>query len=132
MAPLAEAREVDDRRDHHQSTNADTLALQGVGDFRRTKATIALAGDELDRRLPSGLLDPLADEDGKRLGVAVDRPEPPAGVIAACRDPAVAGAGRIDEDEIGEVEPGLRIRLQQRRRPNPPGTGAPPPPAAPP
>src|SRR3954453_9793472 len=115
MPPLAEASEVDDRRDHHQAANADALALQLARDLRRAKAAIAFAGDEFDRRLPSGLLDPFANEDRERLGVAVDRPEPPAGTLAARGDPAVAGAGRIDEDEIGKIEPALRVRLQRRR-----------------
>src|SRR5215472_14308992 len=116
MLALAEAGEVEDRRDHHQAADADALPLQLARDLRGAEATIAFPGDELDRRLPALLLDPLANEDRKRIGIAVDRPEAATHVVAARRDAAVARAGRIDEDEIGEVEPGLAVRHELRRR----------------
>ena len=114
VARFAEIGEVDHRRDHHQAADADALILEQMRDLRRAKAAIAFAGDELDRLLAPGLLDPFADEHGERLGVAVDRPEAPATLIAARRNPAVAGAGRIDEHEVGEVEPGLGVGDQPR------------------
>src|SRR5262249_57828460 len=81
----------------------------------RGNPAVALADDELYRGLPSRLLDPFADEDGERFGIAVDRPEVPAHVVPFCRDPAVAGPGRVDEDQVGEIEPGLAVRPQHRR-----------------
>src|SRR5262249_52057384 len=101
---------------HHQAADADALVLQQlVRDLWGTKPAVAFAGDELDRLLPPGLLDPFADEDSERIGVAVDRPELAPALIAGGRDAAVAGAGRVDEQEIGEVEPGRGVRLQHRR-----------------
>ena len=44
-----------------------------------------------------------ADEIGERLGVLLDAVE--IVLVLAVADAAVAGADRIDEDEVGEVEP---------------------------
>ena len=57
------------------------------------------------------LLQPAADHERDRIDVAVDGVEGLARVLAARDEAAVAGADGIDEDEIGEVEPGLRVRL---------------------
>src|SRR5438132_13357709 len=101
VAALAEVREIDHRRDHHQAANAEALRLQLARDLRGAEAAVAFASNELDRRVPARLLDPFADEDRERLGIAVDRPQAPPHVIAARRDAAVTGAGWIDEDESG-------------------------------
>ena len=49
----------------------------------------------------------------KAVDVALDGIEPLPHLIAADHA-AVAGAGRIDEDEIGEIEPGLGIGHEGR------------------
>ena len=61
------------------------------------------------------LLEPAADHERDRIGVAIDGVEALARVLAARDEAAVAGADGIDEDEIGEVEPGLGVRLHLGR-----------------
>ena len=89
-------------------------SLQLPHDLRGTEAAVALAGDEFRRFEAIVRLDPAAHGDGKRLDIAVDAVERAAHVVAA-EDAAIAGAGGIDEDEIGEIEPGVGIVDRHRR-----------------
>ena len=113
-------------------SRADTLVrLERAGQPRPAEAAIALADQELRRADAAGLLQPAAYDLGQRLDVALDRPEAPAQLLAWPREAAVASADRIDEDQVGEVEPGLGVRQDLRgcggqgrvtRHGQPPGT----------
>ena len=116
VAAVAAPAEIDHRRDHHQAAHRDALLVELAGELRGAEAAIAFARDEFLRGLPSVLLDPLAHEGREHVDVAVDRPELLAHLVAARDEAAVAGADRIDEHQVGEVEPGLGIGHQRRRR----------------
>src|SRR5205085_10683272 len=110
------------RRDEHRTVETDAgLFLHHPHERPDAAAAVALAGDE-DRRVPAVVLrEPAGHELTLLLEVAL-RPEvlvlgllPVAASSASALvvfllllldDAAEAGADRIDEDEIGEPEPG--------------------------
>src|SRR5215475_6369600 len=115
MRLLAAPGKIQHRRNHDEAGDADALlALQFGCDEWCAEAAIALADDELQRALASVFLDPLANEHRERGRVAVDRPELLAHRLAGYDEMAVAGADRIDEHEIGEVEPSVGVRHKIR------------------
>ncbi len=116
VAPVAAPAEVQHRRDHHKAADADALFAELAGKLRRAEASVALTGDECLRHLPSGLLDPFAHKGRKHVDIAIDRPELLAHVVTGIDEAAVAGAHRIDEHQIGEVEPGFGIGNNGRGR----------------
>ena len=63
---------------------------------------------------------PPPDEFGQRPQIALDAPKAArrlaSAVFAGGHGPAEAGADRIDEDEIGEAQPGVRVVDQARGR----------------
>ncbi len=91
------------------------IALQLFGDERPAEAAIALAGEEFRRAEAVLFLQPAHDEGREAVDIALDRIEALAHLIAA-DDAAIAGARRIDEDEVGEIEPGLGVRRQDGRQ----------------
>ena len=54
-------------------------------------------------------LEPAANGGGEDADVAIDGQEGSIGVIAGTGRAAVAGAGRVDEHQVGEREPGVGI-----------------------
>jgi len=115
-AGAGELAEVQQRRHQDQALDADAvLDLQLAHDLRSANAAIALARDVFRRGQPVVLLEPAADHQRDAVGVAVDGVERLARLLAARDETAVAGADGIDEDEIGEIEPGLRVRLHLGR-----------------
>jgi hypothetical protein len=95
-------------RGHQDPGNENALvALQQTRDFGGAKATVALAQDEFRRTGSAVLGDVQRDDFRHRLGVAVHAPECPGAI--GLGGPAPASADGIDQDEIGESEPGLRI-----------------------
>src|ERR1700733_8380076 len=88
---------------------AAMLDLQLANDLRSADAAIAFADNKFGRQQPVGLLQPAADRHGDRVDVAVDRKEPLASVLAGRDEAAIVVPDRIDENEVGEVEPGLGI-----------------------
>ena len=111
------SRIVEQGRDHDQPAHADALlGLQVAHDLRTADAAIALAGDEFRRQQAIVFFQPATDHQRDRADIAVDGIEPLAHIFAGRDETAVAGADGIDEDEIGEVEPGLGIGQQIRRR----------------
>src|SRR5436305_12682073 len=92
------------------------LELQLSHDLRPANAAIALACDVFRRGQPVVLLEPAADHQRNRIDIAIDRIEPLPRILTTRNKTAVAGADGIDEDEIGKVEPGLRVRLHLGRR----------------
>src|SRR6185437_14646762 len=108
--------EVEHGRDQDQSLDPDALlGLQIAHELGAANGAIAFAGDEFRRQQAVVFLEPAADHHGKRADVAVDGEEFLADVFAGRHEAAVTGADGIDEDEIGEVEPGLDIGLQLGR-----------------
>ena len=107
--------EIEDRRDQHEAAQSDSeIALEFLRHQRPTEAAIAFTREEFRRAKAVFLLQPAHDEGRESVDVALDRVKALAHLIAA-NDPAIAGAGRIDEHEIGEIEPGLAVRQQRRR-----------------
>ena len=117
QARAGKVAEVEQGRNQDQPAHADALlGLQIAHDLRTADAAIALAGDEFRRQQTIVFFQPAPDHQRDRADVAVDRVEPLAHILAGRDEAAVAGADGIDEDEIGEVEPGLGIGQQIRRR----------------
>ena len=109
MPALRQAREIQHRRNEHKPAHADALVLFKCAlDLQRAHAAVTLADEEFRRAPAAVLVDPFANEDGERIGVPVDRPDVAPRLVAADQ-PAVARPGRIDENEICEIKPGLRI-----------------------
>jgi hypothetical protein len=52
---------------------------------------------------------PPTDRFGDPVDIAVHAPEALAHFLALYQQPGIAGAGRVYEHEIGEIEPGIRI-----------------------
>src|SRR4051794_1185788 len=85
-----------------------------AGESRRARRAVALA-DEEERRLPALILRQVeADKLADRLDVALQT-EISLREFGA-RGAAVARADRIDEDEIGRVEPRLLVVNETERR----------------
>ena len=105
--------EVEHRRDQDQPLHADALLdLQVAHKFRPAYAAVALPGDEFRRRQAIVLFQPAPDRHRDRADVAVNGKELLAYVFAGRDEAAIAGADRIDVNKVGEVEPGLGVRLQ--------------------
>ena len=81
--------------------------LHGARDLGGAKAAVAFAEDEFRRADAVVLGDVKRDHLRHRLGVAAHAPERAAAV--GLGRPAPAGADRIDQHQIGEGEPGIRI-----------------------
>ncbi len=110
MAVLEAPAEIQHGRHHHHSAYADALlALQGARELGHAKPAIALADEEFGGDLPVLLLHPFADGDGQGRNVAVDGPEAAARIVPCLVGPAIASADRIEEDEVGEGQPALRV-----------------------
>src|ERR1041385_1349056 len=115
MTAIAPPAEIEHGRNHDEAAYANTLLVELSGELRRTKAAIAFARDEGARGLAALFLDPLAHEGRKHVDVAVDRPEMLAHVVAGVDEAAVTRADRIDEHQVGEVEPGVGIGNERGR-----------------
>src|SRR6202034_1017184 len=99
---------LEQRRYHQESRNDDTLiVLQRTGDFGRAETAVAFAENEFRRTGSAVFRDVERDDLGHRLGIAMYAPEEAAIVGLGC--PAPAGADRIDQDQIGESQPSIRI-----------------------
>ena len=117
MTAQAEIGKIQHRRDHDQPAHADALAAaERTRHLGHPEPAIAFADQKFDRTLPAIALDPFADRDRERVGVAVDRKKLAAHSVPACHDVAIARQDRIDKDQVGEVEPGLRIVDHRGRR----------------
>src|SRR4029077_1976214 len=101
-------RAFEHRRQHDDPRNHDALVvLHDARDLGGAKAAVAFAEDEF-RRADAAVLGHVKRDDFRhRFGVAVHAPERVAAV--GLGRPAPAGADRIDHDQIGEGEPGVRI-----------------------
>ena len=96
------------RRQHQNSRNHDALiALHVARDLGGAKAAVALAEDEFRRADAAVLGDVKRDHLRHRLGVAAHAPERAAAV--GLGRPAPAGADRIDQHQVSEGKPGVRI-----------------------
>ena len=105
------------RRDQDHAAEGEARhGLQRLRQARPTKAAVALAHEDPRRVEPAVGLQPPLDEDGERVDIALHRPELRAHRLVLAVEAAVAGAHRIDEDEVGEVEPGLGVGQQIGRR----------------
>ena len=96
-------------------TPTPVFGRERLGEAGRAKSAVAFADDEFRRGEPLVGREPFADDHAEGVDVAADRPEFLARLVSRGDDLAVAGARGVDEDEIGEIEPGLRI-VDERRR----------------
>ena len=133
VAVAAEHRVFHQRRDQDRAVRGDREVLgQAPGERGDPEAAIALAGDHLGRQpaLVAGQIEP--DELAEAVEIALHAPIV-AGLAlfrrllvalgAGFRHDAVAGADRIDEDEVSEGEPGVRVVAQADRRGRPGAVG---------
>ncbi len=104
--------EVERARDQHHAVEADARALQPVGDVRGAGRAVRLADQELGRAPAVVRRQPALDELGERARVLVDAVE--VGGLALAADPAEAGAGRVDEDQVGRAEQRAVVRHERR------------------
>ena len=97
------------RRRQHQDAGGDDalLALQHARDFGGAKSAIAFAKNEFGRTGAAVLGDIKRNDLGHGFRIAVNGPKV-AGVVRLGRA-APAGADRIDQHQIGERQPGIRI-----------------------
>ena len=101
-------RAFEQRRDHDDAADHDALVvLHGARDLGGAEAAVALAQNVFRRTQSAVLGDVERDHFRHRFGVAVDTPERAAAV--GLGRPAPAGADRIDQHQIGEGEPGVRV-----------------------
>jgi hypothetical protein len=99
---------LEQRREHHRAGDDDPLrVLQRTRHLRRAKAAIALAKQEFRRRRAVVVGDIERDRLGDALGIGVDVVV--LGRIVGFHGAAPAGADRVDQHEVGEVEPAVRI-----------------------
>ena len=107
--------EVEHRREQRHAVERDSeVGLQRLGDQRPAEPAIALADEVLRRPEPPALRQPAQDEVGERLDVAVDRQVAVPQPVVRLDQPAEPGADRVDEDEVGEIEPGARGSARDR------------------
>uniref|UniRef100_A0A0N4ZLE2 Glucosamine_iso domain-containing protein n=1 Tax=Parastrongyloides trichosuri TaxID=131310 RepID=A0A0N4ZLE2_PARTI len=101
--------EVEDRRDQQDAVDRDVgvAAFQFIDDGGRTGGAIAFAADELGRVPALMRVQPDADELSDRLGVLGHAPV--VGRIGLAQGAAEAGADRVDEDDVGDVQQRLGI-----------------------
>ena len=104
--------ELQDRRDQHGAIDLDPLALgEQIGERRDPKAAVALADQKLRRGPALVPAEPEADERGQRIQIRLRAEEAACRLLAsAVTVAAEAGLDRIDEHEVGEREPGIRVR----------------------
>ena len=81
------------------------LRLQVVGDARDAVAAVALADQILARPQPLVLDEPVEDDAREVVDIVLGAVEISAWSVGVLERAAEAGADRVDEDEIGEVEP---------------------------
>jgi hypothetical protein len=113
---LAPPAEVEHGRDQRHAAQADAvLALEPLGDQRAAEAAVALAGEKGGRGGAAVRRQPAGDEVRQRLRVAVHRKVARAQLVGGLHEPAEAGPHGIDEDEVGEVEPGFGVGDEIRR-----------------
>ena len=99
---------LDQRRHHQDAAQNDALTvLQRSRDFGGAEAAIAFAENEFRRADADVFGDVEGDHLSHRFSVAVHAPE--AVAAFGFGGPAPAGADRIDQNEIGEGEPGVRV-----------------------
>ena len=111
------AAKVERRRYHHQAGDAGSLVgSEFTGQPRHPEAAIAFAQQVFRRNIAVEPVEPAADRLGEIVDVAFDRPEPAPRIGIAREHARIAGACRVDEHQIGEVEPGLGIRHRLGRR----------------
>src|SRR5579872_245475 len=112
----AELAKIEQRGNQDQTVDPDALpCLQLIYDLRPSDAAITFADDEFGRQQATGLFQIAADNDRQRIDVAIDGEEMLLGIAVVRNEAAIAGADRIDEDEVGEVEPGLGVGIQLGR-----------------
>ena len=105
--------------DQHDAPERDPPPGQHVGHAGRPGHPETLAG-QIDRRIPALEPDPInPNELGHRLGITPGLVE--LGAVLLPGDPAVPGPDRIDEHQVGPVEPGLLVVHQPARVGKPPG-----------
>ncbi len=115
-AARPEPRKIQHRRNQDQAIDSNALVgLQPTRDLGHAKATIAFTGQELGRGDAIVIGQPAADGRGERSDISFNAPEIFPDVIIAL-DAAKPRARRVKEDEVGEVEPGLGVRMKNRRR----------------
>ena len=108
-------RAFDQRRHHHHAGDQDALlALQRARHLGGAKAAVAFAEDVFGRQRAAVLRQVERDGLGQDLGIALHAPERAAAV--GLGRPAPARADRIDQDQIREGKPGVRIVLEARGR----------------
>src|SRR5262245_29583198 len=99
---------LDHRRNHENAVGDDALVvLQGLRHLGGTETAVAFAEDIFWRADAAVLGDIKRNDLGERFGVAMHAPERAAAVGFGGAAPA--GADRIDHDEIGKSEPGVRV-----------------------
>ena len=107
---LSSIGRIEVRRDGHDAVHRHAdLRLQVVRDPRHAVAAVALANQVFARREAMVLHQPVEDDAREVVDVVVGGVEILLRLIGGYERPAEAGADRIDEDEIGEVEPRARI-----------------------
>src|SRR5215469_1734338 len=105
----AELKSALKRRRQHQNSRGDDalLALQRARHLSGAKAAVAFAKNEFGRIGAAVLSDVERDYLGHRFRVGMNRPKG-AGAVRL-RRAAPARADRIDEHEVGERQPSVRI-----------------------
>ena len=101
---LGRGAEVEDGRDQDDAVDRDIIiaALQFVDQRHRPGRAIAFAADIFGRRPAAIIVQPQADKFGDRFGIGGHAPII-LGILLADRM-GKAGADRIDEDEVGDVQ----------------------------
>ncbi len=106
--------EIQDRGDEDDAVEGNALLDEGAGQAGRACRPVAFADQKQRRGPPVAACQVEADELADGLDVAVEIPELRSQL--RLRGPAVAGADRVDEDEIGAIEPRLLVVDQRERR----------------
>ena len=108
------------RRHQHRPVQVDAVLLgQDSRQRRDAQPAITFAGDRLGRAPALVHGQPLPDEAGDGVQVAI---YPVIGLrvarlaVRSGQHAAVAGAHRVDEDQVGEADPAVRVVFQARRR----------------
>ena len=102
-------------RDHRDAVEADPeLALEIISQPRHAIAAIAFADQELGAGQPPGLVEPVEHHPAQIFDIGLRGVEIALGagiVLQAARE---AGPDRIDEHQIGEIEPAIGIVARHR------------------
>ncbi len=101
---------VENRRLQHHAVDGDAVLLQILGQCRRPRGAVAFAVEEFGRVPAVVDGDVTLDEIAERTHILVHAPE--ILVLAGADDTAVAGADRIDENQIRAIEDALVVGHQ--------------------